>query len=143
MFWNRHPAEHAGLRWRHGPTDPLQTFAKRITPALIDCRLAFHAGIALSQRHDRCDLHSLEHSVVVVTLDRGKRLDHLPIAGAEANATTGHVVAFAHRREFNADFGRTGRCQETWRLVTIECDICVREVANYGEAISASELHDF
>src|SRR5436853_631189 len=77
----------------------------RLPTGVVNSGLAFHTGIALPQRHDGGDLHGLEHSVIVIAFDRGEGLDHLTIAGAEADAPTGHVVAFAHRREFDAHLG--------------------------------------
>ncbi len=138
-----HPAEHAGFGGRHGPADAGQAFDEGVAAAFVDGSLLLHAGVAVAEGHDGGDLHGLEHAVVVVAFDRGESFDHLAVAGAEADAPAGHVVAFAHRGEFDADIGGTGRGQEARGLVAVEGDIGVGEVADDGEAIFAGEFYDF
>ena len=95
------------------------------------------------QRRDRRELRRLEDAVVVIALDRAERFDHLAMAGAEADAPAGHVVAFAHRREFDADFLGAGRGEKTRRLIAVEADVGVREVGDHEEAEPLGERDEF
>ena len=89
----------------------------------------------MPQRHDGRDLDGLENAVVVISLDRLERTQHVAIAGGEAHAPAGHVVALGHRREFAADALGPFDRQETRRLISVEADVAIGEVVNHEEAV--------
>ena len=93
-------------------------------------------------RHDRRDLDGLKHPVVIVGLDRAQGTHHLGIAGAESDAPARHVVAFAHRREFDADVLGPRRRQKTRRQVTVKRDVGIGKVANHHETVTPSQFDD-
>ncbi len=64
-------------------------------------------------------------------------------AAAKANAPAGHVVALAHRREFDADILSARSTQEARRQVAIERDVGISKVANHHKAIFLGQFHDF
>ena len=76
----------------------------------------FDGRFAVPHGDDGGDLHGLEDAVVVVAFDRREGPDHFAVAAAEADPPAGHAVAFAHRRQFDADVDRAGRGEETGGL---------------------------
>ena len=72
------------------------------TPADICLLEVGMDDLGVAERDDSGNLNCLEHAVVVIALDDRERSHHLGIATAKADSPTGHIVAFAHRREFDA-----------------------------------------
>src|SRR5437764_862342 len=97
----------------------------------------------MTKRHNRGDLDRLKQAVVVIALDNAQGPNHFRIAAAIADAPAGHVVALAHRREFDADVFRPRRGKKAGRLIAVECHVGIREVANDHEAVTASQFDYF
>ena len=97
---------------------------------LVDLRLVLNVGVEFAQRHDTGDLQRRERAVVVIRLNRRQRAHHLRIATAEPYSPSRHAIALRHRGHFNADVERAWRGQEARRLIAVEDDIRIRQIAH-------------
>ncbi len=82
------PDEHGAEGLFVGPAEPVEAVADFIAAVLVDCGLLLGRLLTLAHGNDGGDLDGGEVAVVVVTFDGGKRLDHLGIAGAEADCAS-------------------------------------------------------
>ena len=108
------PDEHAGLGALDWPADAFQPFAEHVAAALIDGRLGLDRRVGVAQGHDGGDLDGPEHAVIVIALDRRQGADHLGVARGKTDPPAGHVVALAHRGEFDAHVDAPQARPESW-----------------------------
>ena len=84
----------------------------------------------------------MEHTIIIVPLNRGQPFDHVRVASAKADSPAGHVVTLAHRGKFDPHILRTWRRQKGWWNVSIVRNVCVSKVADDHQAVLLRKLHN-